>query len=183
MHDLCRISFFLDRPPDYFRQSDRPMPPAGAPQRDRQIAFSFLNVVRNQVQQQAFDSAQELARLRKGTDVTCHARILSAEGAQARHKVRVRKEAHVEHEVRIRWNAVAESEAYYRDKQRAPPRVLKAVDDGLAQFVHVEFRGVDDDICQPAYGSHASALFAYSFSDGLTASERMGAPRFAETTH
>src|ERR1700689_4204432 len=133
MHDLCRISLFLDRPLDYFRQRDRPMPPAGAPQRNRQIAFSFLNVVRNQVQQQAFDSAQELARLRKRTNVARHTRIFPAERSQTRHKVRIGKEAHVEHEVRIRWNAVAESEAYYRDKQRPPPRVLKAIDDGLVQ--------------------------------------------------
>ena len=81
MHNLCRIPFLLDRPFDYFRQRHGPMPPSGASQRDRQIAFSFLNVVRNQVQQQAFDSTQELASLREGADVTRDTGILSAEWA------------------------------------------------------------------------------------------------------
>jgi len=183
MHDLRRITLLFDRPFDYLRQRHGPMPPSGASQCDRQIAFSFLNVVRNQVQQQALDSPQELAGLRKGTDVPRDARILSAEWAQPRHKVWVWKETHVEHEICFRRNSVAVSEAHHRDKQRPPSGVLKTVDDELPQFVHIELRRVDHDVCQPSNRSHAPALFAYSFSNRSAPAKRMRSPRLAETPY
>src|ERR1700735_679703 len=159
------------------------MPSPGASQRDCQIALSFLNVVWNQVKQQAFDASQELAGLRKRTNVARDPRILSTERAQSRNKVRVRKKAYVEYQIRIGWNSVAESETHNRDEQRPPSRVLKAVNYELPQFMHVEFRGVDYSARKPPNRRHPPALFAYSFGNGSVTPQRMRSPRLAKTPH
>src|SRR4029077_7779941 len=65
MHDFGRISLVMQRLAHRFREHHRAMPPARAAKRNRQIAFPFLDVMRDQINQQAFDSPQEFPGLRK----------------------------------------------------------------------------------------------------------------------
>src|SRR5271167_2128144 len=111
MHDFSRVTFALQFAANYFGQRDGTMAATGATERYREITFAFCNVVRDQIQQQALDAAQEFARLREGTDVARDAGILAAEWTQARHEMRVGQKAHVEDEIGVRRNAIAKAEA------------------------------------------------------------------------
>ena len=97
--------------------------------------------------------------------------------------MRIGQKTHVEHQVRIRGNAVAKSEAHHGNQQRPPPRILKAVNDELAQLVNVEFGGVNDDIRETPDRRHPPPLQADSFGDGIIGTERMRTARFAEPPH
>src|SRR5579872_5641200 len=61
-----------------FGDHHRAMLPAGAAERDREIAFSFPNIVRQQVNQQLRNPLDELARLRKRANVFCDLRITAS---------------------------------------------------------------------------------------------------------
>src|SRR5579863_9318011 len=122
------------------------MPPAGAAERNGEIAFAFGNIMRDQIQQQAFDATEEFAGLREGADVARDAGIFAAELAQARNKMRIGQEADIEDQVRVRGNAVAKAEADDGNEQGAAAGILEAINDELAQLVNVEFRGVNDDV-------------------------------------
>src|SRR5271170_4462194 len=156
------------------------MAATGAAERDGEIAFALGNIVRDQVQQQAFDAAEEFAGLREGTDVASDAGIFAAEFPQARDEMRIGQKANIEDQVRIRGNAIAKAEADGRDEQRATAGILEAIDDELAQFVNVEFRGVDDDIGETANGRHAAAFEANALGDGIIGAERVRTAGFAE---
>ena len=56
MHNLGGVAVFFERFLDRFGEHDRAVAAAGAADRDRQIALSFADVVRNQVDEQAFDA-------------------------------------------------------------------------------------------------------------------------------
>ena len=98
--------------------------------------------------------------LRKRADIARDALVFAAERPQARNKVRIRQKPHVENKVGIGGNSVAESEAHDGNQQRPSARILKTVDDELAQLVHVEFRRVDNDVREPPDRRHSPALFA-----------------------
>src|ERR1700721_2700071 len=80
MYDLRGILFLLQVTADNFGQRYRSMPAASAPQRNRQIAFSFAYVQRDQIREQTFDPPQKFTSLRKRADVPRHLRIFAAEG-------------------------------------------------------------------------------------------------------
>src|SRR5271155_4441130 len=156
------------------------MAAAGAAERDGEIAFALGNIVRDQVQQQAFDAAEEFAGLREGTDVAGDAGIFAAEFPQVRDEMRIGQEADVEYQVRIRGNAVAKPKADDGDEQRAAAGILEAINYELAKLVDVEFRGVDDDIGETANGRHAAAFEANALGDGIIGAERVRTAGFAE---
>src|SRR5271167_4742472 len=120
------------------------MAATGAAERDGEIAFALGNIVRDQVQQQAFDAAEEFAGLREGADVARDAGIFAAEFPQVRDEMRIGQEADIENQVRIRGNAVAKAKADDGDEQGAATGILEAINDELAQLVDVEFRGVNN---------------------------------------
>ena len=126
------------------------------------------------------DAPQELARLREGTDVTGDALVFSGKGAKALHKVRIGQKANVENQVGVRRNTIAESEAHHRDHQGIAAWVLKAVDDELAEFMHVEFCGVDHHVREAPDGRHAAAFLVNAICDRTAVGQGMGTARFAE---
>src|SRR4051794_21251865 len=83
----------------------------GAPESDRQIAFSFPDVMRQQVYQQVGNSLNELNCLWETANVLRHPRVRAGQMLEAWDVVRIGQEPHVEHQVAIGRHAVAESEA------------------------------------------------------------------------
>ncbi len=87
--------------------------------------------------------------------------------------MRIGQEAHVENEVGIGRNAVAIAKADARNQHRALFGIAEAFGDEVAQFVNVEFRGVDHDVGKLADGLQQLAFViealahAEMFSDGM----------------
>src|SRR5258708_33035846 len=65
VHDLARVPALLQRLLDLFRQHHRTMLSAGAAEGDGQTAFSFRDVMQNQVGHQTFHAPQKFTGLRK----------------------------------------------------------------------------------------------------------------------
>src|SRR5256884_6636592 len=105
-----------------------------------QVTFSFANVMRDQIGQQAFDAAQEFPGLRKRADIPPYFRIFPRERPQPRHEMRIGQKSHVENQVRIRRHSVAVPETHDRNQHRPFVRILKSLRDEVAQFMHVELR-------------------------------------------
>src|SRR5277367_357086 len=156
------------------------MAATGAAERDGEIAFALGNIVRDQVQQQAFDAAEEFAGLREGTDVAGDAGIFAAEFPQVRYEMGIGQKADVENQIRIRGNAVAKAEADDRDEQGAAAGILEAVNDELAELVDVEFRGVNDYVRETTNGRHAAAFEANAVGDGIIGTQRVRTARLTE---
>src|ERR1700690_1640329 len=135
------------------------MPPAGATQGHGQVTLSFPNVMWNQIREQAFDAAQKFPRLWERTNVACYARILAAEGAQPRNEMRIGKKANVEDEIGVRGNPIPKAKTDDGNYHRPAVRILKTVNNELAEFVDIEFRGVNHDVGKPPDGCHPAALF------------------------
>src|SRR4029077_8391182 len=113
---------------------------------DGEIAFSFADVVRDQIGQQAFDAAQKFSGLGKRTDVAADFRIFAGEGAQARDEMRVGKKTHIENQVGVRGNSIAIAETDDGNEHGALVGILEAGGDEMAQFVNVELGGFDDHV-------------------------------------
>src|SRR5271156_428962 len=156
------------------------MSAAGTAERYGEIAFAFGNIMRDQIEQQAFDATQEFAGLRERTDVARDAGIFAAEFAQVRHEMGIGQKADVEDQVRIRGNAVAKAEADDRDEQGAAAGVLEAINDELAELVDIEFRGVNDYVRETTNGRHAAAFEANAVGDGIIGTQRVRTAGFAE---
>src|SRR5262249_1419574 len=149
--------------PNHFSEHHRAMAAARATQGNRQVTLPFADVVRDQIGEQIFDAAQELAGLRKRANVARDLGIFSAERSQPGHEMRIGQKAHVEYEIGVGRNPITESETDHGNQQGLTPWILKTIDDELAQLVDVEFRGVDDYIGGPADGRHPAALEANAF--------------------
>src|SRR5260370_37698235 len=87
---------------------------AGTAEGDGQIALAFMDIVRQEVDEEIGDARNELAGLRERANIFRDAGIASRQGAKFRDKVRVRQEAHIEDQVGVLRNALAESEAHAR---------------------------------------------------------------------
>src|SRR5690349_6598149 len=87
------------------------MMPAGAAERDGQIALAFLDIVRQQIDQQGGDALDEFLSLGERPDIARYAGILSAEFLKRRNVVGIRQEADVEHQVAVGWKPMAEPKA------------------------------------------------------------------------
>src|SRR6185437_10699085 len=181
VHHFRGVSFLLKRAACHFGQSDGAVPPSRTSEGDRQIALALSDIVRDQVRQQALYPPPELCRLRKRMDIARHSRVSSIERTQSRHEMRVRKKAHIENKIGVRGNAVTKPEAHERYQQWPAAGILKAIDNELAQLVHVELSRVDNDIRETADRSHAVALFADSVDDRTAPPERVGTACLAKT--
>src|SRR2546421_5052431 len=145
----------------------------GTADSDGQVAFSFLNIMRNQIRQQPFDAFQELRGLRKGADVAANLGILSRVPAKPRHKVRVGKKAHVKNEIGIAGRPKAVSEADHGNEHGPLIGILEALDHKMAQLMHVELRSVDDDIGELANGLHERTLASQALANGNVLAQRV----------
>src|SRR5260370_31051228 len=120
---------------------------AGGPERYREIAFSFGDIVRQKIDQQIRDARDELQRLRKRPDVARDAGMFTGEMLESRNIIRIRKKAYIEHQIAIGRHAVAVSEAIHvhQDSRR---RLLpsKKLMYGFAQLMHVELGGVENGV-------------------------------------
>src|SRR5579884_397602 len=179
VHDFRRESFLLQILRDPLPQHHRAMLPPRAPDGNRQITLPFLDVMRNQIRQHAFESPQKFLRLRKGVDISLHLLVLPGELAQLRHKMRIRQESHVKHQVRIRRNPVLVSEAHKRKQHRTVIWILEPLRDELPQLVHIEFARIDYHVRQIADRLHQGALARQAFAHRTIFSQRMRPARLA----
>src|SRR5579859_3375976 len=88
----------------------RAMLSPSAAESNGEIALSFVDVVRNQIHQQAGDTRDELAGLRKGSNVFRHPGVATRQRAEFGNEMRVGKETNVEDEVSIFRQSLAEAE-------------------------------------------------------------------------
>jgi len=182
VHDLYLISSFAQTLSDLLRDHDGAMLSTSTAEADGQVALSLVNVVRQQIDQEFGDAADEFLGLRKRADVFGDARVASGEGPKFGNEMGIRQEADVEHQIGIFRHAVLEPEAHARNQHlllRAGG-VLELVGEVSAQFVDVELRGIDDKISEPTDSAQMAALGGEGGADGGAGSERMGATRFAE---
>ena len=112
MNDLYAISGVAKVLADFFGDHDGAMLSAGAAEGDRQVALPFVNVVRQQVDEQVGDARDELASLREGANVLGDARVASCKRTELGDEVRVGQKSDIEDEVGVLGNALTESEAH-----------------------------------------------------------------------
>ena len=74
---------------------------AGAAEGDGQIAFAFMDVVRQQIDKQVRDAGDEFPALRKRANVFGETRIAPGKRAELRHEVGVGQEAHIKKQVGV----------------------------------------------------------------------------------
>src|ERR1051326_4102730 len=86
-----------------------------AAERNRQVALTFSDVVRQQVNQQRGNAVDELACLRKRSYVPRHLGMLAGVLLELRNVIRIGQEPHVEHEVAVYGHAVTVAEARHVD--------------------------------------------------------------------
>src|SRR3984885_4121112 len=110
--------------------------------------------------------------------------MASSQRTELRHEMRIGQEPHVEHQIGIVGHAVFESEADAGDENSllcARGSVLKAVGQVRAQFVNVEFRGVDDEVSDRADGAQMAPFGRQGSAYGSAGSEGMRTARLAES--
>src|SRR5271165_711053 len=129
-----------------FREHDGSVFASGTAESDGQVAFAFLNIVGDQIGEQALDAAEKFSGLRKGANVAANFGILAGERPQAGDKVRIGKKAHVEDQVGVGGHPKTIAEAYDAQHQGAMVGILETLGDEVAEFVDVEARGVDGEI-------------------------------------
>src|SRR5690242_7105033 len=74
---------------DLFGDHHRAVLPAGAAEADGQVALSFADVVRQQIDQQLADAGNKFPSLGKRADVLGDLGVASGEGPQLRDKMRI----------------------------------------------------------------------------------------------
>src|SRR5579884_3625186 len=118
--------------------------PTGAPERNREVALALADVVRQQVNQQRGNSFDEFARLREGSYVPGHFRMLTRVLLELRNVIRIREESNIEDEIAVRRHAISVTEAGHIDADLALIAVtMKLVGNQIAQFVDIQLRCVD----------------------------------------
>src|SRR6266496_6495780 len=135
------------------------MLPAGAAESNRQIAFAFVDVMRQEIDQQIGDALNKFGRLRKRANVFCDLGMASSQGPEFGDEMGIWKKTNVEHQVRVVGDAVLESEAHERN-QNVPALFLflKQLDDVETQVMHVKFRSVNDQVGHGADVMQMAAL-------------------------
>ena len=145
---------------DFFGHHDGAMLSAGTSEGDGQITLAFVNVVRKKDDEEVGNSGNELARLRKRADVARNFRIAARQWAEFGNEVGVGEKTNVENQIGILGHPLTEAETDTGDKDALVGRffLLKALVDVRAQFMNVEFRGIDDEVGQVANGTEMTAL-------------------------
>lgn len=117
---------------DLFGEHDGTVFSAGAAKGNREVAFAFANVVRNQINEKSLDAAEEFAGLREGADVPLDLGISSCKAAEAWDKVGIGKKTHVKDEISIGGKTILIAETDDGDEHGARVRVLEALRNELA---------------------------------------------------
>src|SRR5689334_2289665 len=100
---------------DIFGNHHRAMLASGTAESDGQITLAFVDVMREEIDQQVGYAMNEFRRLRKRTNVFCDLGVASGEWPELGDEVRVGQKTNVEHQVSVIGHAVLESEAHERD--------------------------------------------------------------------
>src|ERR1700742_3804821 len=83
----------------------------GAAKGYRQVALSFLDVARQQEEQQLGDPVEKFGGLGEFADVFCHLGMAPGQVAELRHEMRIGQEPYVENQVRLQGYPVLVTEA------------------------------------------------------------------------
>ena len=157
---------------------------AGAAEGYGEIAFAFLDVVREEEFEHFGCFGEELLGLRKAHDVAGDFLIFACQLAELGDEVWVREEAHIEDEISVGGHTVFEAEAGCGDSEIAltccAAALFKLRVDVGAQLMHVEFCGFERDICDVADGVEAFAFCADGIDHCFFTAEGMRSAGFAE---
>src|SRR5580658_10201475 len=100
------------------------MLPARAAKRNRQITLALANVMRQKIDQQLRNPADEFLGLRERPDILRNLGIAPGQRTKLRHKMRIRQEANVKHQIRVLRHSMLEAEAHAGDQNVIPRRLL-----------------------------------------------------------
>jgi len=163
---------------------DAAMLSASAADGDGEVAFSFLDIVREQVEEKVGNTAQELASLGKGTHIVGDGGVEPGKLAELGHVVGIGQKPDVEDHIGIEGNTIFEAEAETTDQQMLGLILLtEASEDVGAEFVDVEGRGVDKSVGDIADRIEELAFFDDGTGDGFLLAEGVGATGFGVTTN
>src|SRR5260370_12814165 len=124
MDHLHPVSRLPQIPGDIFGNHDRTMLSPGTTETNGQIALAFMDVVRQQVDQQIGDTLDEFLGLRERADILRHSRVAAWQQAKFWHKVRVGQESYVKDQVGILGHAMTKAETHARDEDAFFARLL-----------------------------------------------------------
>src|SRR5713101_2111914 len=159
MYDFHSIAGLLQAFGNIFRNHHGAVLAAGTAEGDGQITLALVNVMGQKIDQKIRNALDEFACLREGADVFCDFGIASGEGAEFGNEMGVGQEADIENQVGIVGHSVPEPKTDAGD-QNIPAFFffLEQLVDVRAQFVNVEFRGVNHQIGKSANSTQAAAL-------------------------
>src|SRR5215469_12227854 len=125
------------------------MPSAGAADGDSQIAFTLMDELRQEIQQQVCHPAQELPGGRKFIHKALHLAVAAGLFLELRHVVGIGKKTNVEHQVSLGGQPEAVAEGDERDRHDlARFAAAEASVDHLAKLIAVYTSGINDLIRQ-----------------------------------
>jgi hypothetical protein len=96
---------------------DRPVPPAGATERDHYLRSSVVPIVWNRRAERFFEVVEQLLGGGLFQDVIAHSRVASIQGTQLFDPVRIVEEPHVDDPRRAIWNSVLVTKRKTRDEE------------------------------------------------------------------
>src|SRR5271155_4491162 len=144
---LHAIAFFLKPLADFFCNHHGSVLATGAAKGNRQIAFALVNVVRQQIEEQAGNAVEKFLRLRKSVEVSSQFRMLSRKWPKFWFEMRIGKKPHIKNKIRFQRHAILISKAERRNQKVFPAAIAgKSGLDVRAEFMHIEIRRVDNDI-------------------------------------
>src|SRR5215470_11618324 len=115
----------------------RPVLPAGAAERDRQVALAFADIMRQQINQKVGDAVHKLDRLRERPDISSYRRIAACQMFKPRNVIRVREKPDIEDQIAVIRDPVAESEAgHINHDVRFITSSAETLSNKLAEFVN-----------------------------------------------
>ena len=155
---------------------DRSVAPAGAADRDRQVALALGDVGRDQELEQRQQAAVELARLGAGLDVLADRLVEPGQGPQLVDVVWIRQEADVEGQVGVARRPVLETEGEQGERELAAAVAAEQLlGDPTAKGAAGQIAGVHDDVGAGPQRRQQLALGPYPLDDPALGSERMAA--------
>ena len=155
------------------------MVPAGAADRDRQVRLALVHVAREEEREEIVELGEELLGLGLLDHVVAHGRFQAGERAQLVDPVGVRKEAAVEDEVGVERHAVLVPERHDDGLHRRRVVAAEQLEQAIAELVHVEVGGVDDDVGAVAHRREAGPLVPDAAGEAL-GRQRVAAARVLE---
>lgn len=140
--------------------------------------YAFPSLVRREQQrEQPLELSEERSRIRLVQHVAPYLRIGPGERSQAFDPVRVRQESAIEEEVDVERDAVLVPEGHDvgLDLARRVGPLAEELVEPVPQLVHIEVRGVDDEIGLTLELLEQRPLPRDAIDDAVGVGERMGA--------